>query len=308
VSAAVRLGFVLPQVGPMAGPDALIAVAQRAEELGYNSLWVTERLLSPVAPRAPYPASADGSLPEQFRTVLDPVGTLAFVAAHTHHVRLGTSVLDIPYYNPVMLARQLTTLDVLSGGRLDVGLGLGWSPDEFDAAGATMTNRGERADEFIQLLKAIWTTDPVEFEGRFYRVGKSFIGPKPVQKPHPPLYLAAYTPGAMRRTAHFAHGWNPAGIPLGPMTEMFTGIQAMASQFGRDKPALVVRANCYLTPEPCSDDRPIFVGSIEQIAQDVNAVEGIGASEVFFDVQFSPAVNTTADVIERMEQLWASTQ
>jgi alkanesulfonate monooxygenase SsuD/methylene tetrahydromethanopterin reductase-like flavin-dependent oxidoreductase (luciferase family) len=113
-----------------------------------------------------------------------------------------TSIINLPWYNLVLLARRLSTLDVLSAGRLRVGLGIGWSSDEYEAAGVPWHERGKRADEFLQLLKQIWANDPVEFRGKYYRVPKSFIGPKPIQKPHPPIYMAAYTPSAMRRVAH----------------------------------------------------------------------------------------------------------
>jgi len=302
----MRLGFVLPQVGAMAGSTALVTVAQRAEAIGFDSLWVTDRLLFPLHPRASYPASADGVLPDPYKTVLDPLSALTYVAAYTSRVRLGTSILDIPFYNPVVLARQLTTLDVLSGGRLAVGLGLGWSPDEFEAAGADPRRRGRRADEFLQVLKAVWTTDPVEFAGEFFRVPKSVIGPKPVQVPHPPIYLAAYSPGAMARTARFANGWNPAGVPLQGMGEMMAGIRAMAEAAGRD-PAelgLIVRANCHITEEPITGERFIYTGTPQQIAADVQATEQLGAEELFFEVQYSPGVATVADILDRMEALW----
>src|SRR2546426_6003155 len=204
----MRVGFILPNIGPVASPALVGQAAQTAEALGYDSLWVTERLLYPVKPQTPYPATADGSLPAAYKRVLDPVATLIFVAARTSRVALGTSVLDIPYYNPVLLARQLTTLDVLSGGRVRVGLGIGWSKDEIDAVGASLADRGRRADEFLQVLKAIWTTDPAEFRGRYYQLPRSIIGPKPVQKPHPPIYLAAFVPQALRRAAVYANGWN----------------------------------------------------------------------------------------------------
>jgi alkanesulfonate monooxygenase SsuD/methylene tetrahydromethanopterin reductase-like flavin-dependent oxidoreductase (luciferase family) len=130
----MRRGFALPQIGSVAGPDALITVAQRAEAVGFDSVWVLDRSLFPVEPRAPYPVG-DGTLPAKYRRTPDPVETLTFVAAHTRRVAVGTSVLNVPWYNPVLLARRLSTLDVLSGGRLRVGLGMGWSPDEYQAAG-----------------------------------------------------------------------------------------------------------------------------------------------------------------------------
>src|SRR6476646_3166458 len=141
----MKIGFALPNIGLVATAEAVIKVAQRAEALAYDSLWTIERLLWPVKPQTPYPATPDGLLPEPYRYVLDPLDTLTFAAAQTRTIALGTSVLDIPYYNPVMLARRLTTLDQLSGGRLRLGLGLGWSQDEMDATGADMKQRGAMA-------------------------------------------------------------------------------------------------------------------------------------------------------------------
>jgi alkanesulfonate monooxygenase SsuD/methylene tetrahydromethanopterin reductase-like flavin-dependent oxidoreductase (luciferase family) len=152
-------------------------------------------------------------------------------------------VLDMPYYNPVMLARRISTLDVLSGGRARLGLGLGWSTDEHDALGAEMKHRGARADEFLQVLKAIWTTDPAVFQGRFNTLPKSHIYPKPVQKPHPPIYMGAFVPAALERIAKYGDGWNPEAIPVAGMEQMFDGIKQMAKAAGRDpaKLALIVR-------------------------------------------------------------------
>src|SRR5262249_14883832 len=154
--------------------------------------------------------------------------------------KLGTSVLDMPYYNPVMLARRLTTIDFLSNGRLCVGLGLGWSKDEMDATGADMKKRGAAAGEVLQVLKAIWTTDPVEFHGKFYNIPRSYIHPKPVQKPHPPIYLGAFAPVALKRLAREADGWNPVFLPIPVMEEMFASVRQMAAEAGRDPSALAL--------------------------------------------------------------------
>jgi probable F420-dependent oxidoreductase len=217
--AMMRFGFALPQIGSVAGPEALVAVAKRAEDLGYDCLWVLDRILWPTNPRAPYPIG-DGSLPVQYKNVLDPMETLTFAAAHTSRIALGTGVLNLPWYNPILLARQLTTLDVLSAGRLRLGFGIGWSPDEYEAAGVAWEERGKRADESIQVLKKIWTTDPVEVQGKYYRIPKSFIGPKPLQKPHPPIYMAAFAHSALKRVATEADGWFPVGIPLSGLGSM----------------------------------------------------------------------------------------
>jgi probable F420-dependent oxidoreductase len=301
----MRLGFALPQVGSAAGPDALITVAQRAEALGFDSLWVLDRTLYPVNPRAPYPVG-DGTLPVKYKNVLDPLETLTFAAAHTSRVALGTSVLNLPWYNPVLLARQLTTFDVLSSGRLRVGFGMGWSPDEYEAAGTPWQDRGKRADELIEALKTIWTTDPVEFQGQYYRIPKSFIGPKPVQKPHPPIYMAAFTPPAMKRVAKEADGWFPVLIPIGGLAQMFEGIKGMAQEAGRDPAALelIVRANVEISDAALGKDRADFTGTLEQIADDVVATRKLGTAELLFDVQFSLGVEAVDDIVARMEQLW----
>ncbi len=287
----MKIGFALPNIGPIGTAEAVTKVAQRAEALGYHSLWTVERLLYPVKPQNPYPGTPDGSLPAPYKHVLDPLATLLFAAAQTKKITLGTSVLDIPYYNPVTLARRLTTIDFLSNGRLRVGFGLGWSKDEMEAAGADMTTRGAMADEFLQVLKAIWTTDPSGFKGKFYSLPKSHIYPKPVQKPHPPIYLAAFAPPALKRLATMADGWNPVAIPAAGMAQMFAGIKQMAKEAGRDPSTLtmVVRANLEFSDKPLGKDkeRMIFSGSFDQIKEDVAACREIGAHEVFFDPVFS---------------------
>ncbi|MCH8815691.1 MAG: LLM class F420-dependent oxidoreductase [Chloroflexi bacterium] len=301
----MRLGFNLPQMGPAASAENLVTVAKRAEELGYETLWVTERLLFPVDPKTAYPVSPDGSLPDVYKTVLDPIESLTYVAAHTSKIGFGTSVLDSPYYNPVMLARRLTTLDVLSNGRLRLGMGLGWSEDEYEASGAEMTQKGKRADEFIGVLKAIWTTDPSQFSGDFYKLAKSTILPKPVQKPHPPIYLAAYSPGAMKRVATLADGWLPAGLPIPAMKEMWEGIKGMAQQAGRnpDDLDIVVRANLMLTDSPMGDERFAFAGSKDEIKSDIEASREMGVLEVAFDPSFEDAGQTVDGFLQRMDQM-----
>jgi len=301
----MRFGFALPQIGSLVGPEALVTVAKRAEDLGFDSLWVLDRILWPVDPRAPYPIG-DGSLPFQYKHVLDPVETLTFAAAYTSRIALATGVLNLPWYNPVLLARRLTTLDVLSRGRLRVGFGIGWSPDEYEAAGAPWQDRGKRADESIEVLKKIWTTDPVEFQGKHYRIAKSFIGPKPVQKPHPPMYMAAFTPSAMKRVAAEAHAWLPVGIPLTGIGAMFEAIKNMAKQAGRDPSALelIVTAGVEIHKRPIEKERIEFTGSVEQIGEDFATARKVGAAEIAIYAQFLAPDETAEDLIARMEDLW----
>jgi probable F420-dependent oxidoreductase len=306
----MRIGFALPNIGPVATADAIIKVAERAEALGYDSLWTIERLLYPLKLQRPYPATPDGSLPEVYKHALDPLEALTFAAARTKKIALGTSVIDIPYYNPVMLARRLTTLDFLSNGRLRVGLGLGWSKDEMDAMGADIKQRGHMAEEFVEVLKTIWTTNPVEFKGKYYQIPKSYIGPKPIQKPHPPIYMAAFAPLALQRLAKIADGWNPVVIPLDGMAQMFKSIKQMAKEAGRDpsKLQLVIRAHVEISPKPLGKDRPIFYGTRDQIREDIAACHKIGAHEIHFDPTFmegGQSLDRWLSLMEEMRELVA---
>jgi alkanesulfonate monooxygenase SsuD/methylene tetrahydromethanopterin reductase-like flavin-dependent oxidoreductase (luciferase family) len=194
---------------------------------------------------------------------------------------------------------------VLSGGRLRVGFGIGWSTDEYEAAESPWNQRGKRADELVQALKTIWTTDPVEFNGKYTKIAKSYISLKPVQKPHPPIFMAAYTPGAMQRTAREANGWMPVGVPIAAVGQMYDGIKQMAKEAGRDpaKLELLVRANVEFASKPIEKDRPDFIGTAEQIAGDIAAVRKLGASEIIFDVHFSPDVKDGAAMLAKLEQL-----
>jgi len=299
----MRVGFALPQIGSIAGPDAITSVAQHAEKLGFHSVWVLDRLLYPLNPRAPYPVG-DGILPSKYKRVLDPVETLTFVAARTDRIALGTSVLNLPWYNPVLLARRLATLDVLSGGRLRIGLGIGWSPDEYEATGAPWNTRGKRADECVNALKSIWTTDPVEIEATGFRVAKSIINLKPIQKPHPPIYMASFTPAAMKRVAREANGWFPVGFPLSVIGTMFEQLKTMAQQAGRDPKSfeLIVRGNVEFTSAP-SKNRADFTGSFDQVAADIETTKKLGAHELVIDVQFSPDIEAVEDILKRMEEI-----
>ena len=301
----MKIGFSLPNIGPIGTAEAVTKVAQRAEALGYSSLWTIERLLYPLNLQVPYPGTPDGSLLEIYKHSLDPLEALTFVAGQTKKIKLGTSVLDMPYYNPVMLARRLSTLDFLSNGRLIVGLGLGWSKDEMEATGADITKRGALADEFLQVLKTIWTTNPVEFHGKFYNIPKSYINPKPVQKPHPAIYLGAFVPAALKRLAKEADGWNPVFLPIPVMAQMFDGIKQMAKEAGRDPSELgmLVHALLELTDTALDNDRAIFSGSLEQIADDVRGCAKIGVGEIFFDPAFSPGGQSLDRWMSLLEQL-----
>src|SRR6266700_5458646 len=267
----MKLGFSLPMAGSWAPPQNQILVAQRAEALGYHSLWVFQRMLYPIKPQNDYPPLPGQPWPKSFERVMDPLVSLAFVAAVTSRIRLGTSVLIVPYYTPVMLAKQLATLDIVSGGRLDVGLGLGWSKDEFDAVGVPHEGRGKRADEFLRCLKAIWTEDPVEFSGEFYRVPRSRVEPKPVQRPYPPITIGGYGPSVIQRAVTY-DGFNGGNVPLQQVAPLVADIKAAAEKAERDPATLhiVSRGSFQLHASPQGKDRRPLWGTLGEIREDVN--------------------------------------
>jgi alkanesulfonate monooxygenase SsuD/methylene tetrahydromethanopterin reductase-like flavin-dependent oxidoreductase (luciferase family) len=194
---------------------------------------------------------------------------------------------------------------VLSNGRLRFGAGQGWSQDEYVAAGIPWEKHSKRFEEALQVLTAIWTTDPVQFEGEFYSVPRSIIGPKPVQKPRPPIYLGAFSPSAVARAARYADGWLAVAYPLADIAGMFATVRAAAEEAGRDPDELelIVRANIRLTEQPLGDKRSTFAGTAEQVAADVSAAHDIGTAELIMDATFDPAVESADDFVERMEVL-----
>ena len=302
----MKVGISLPQLGPTASPENLITVAQRAEELGYDSAWVLERLLWPINPREPYPAAPDGSLPEAYQSVLDPLESLTFVAAHTKKLQLGTSVLVLPYHTPIQLARRIATLDVLSGGRALVGVGVGWSRDEFEAAGTPFERRGARCDEFLRAMIEVWTNDTVKFDGAFYHIPESKVGPKPVQKPYPPIYVAGFGQYTFDRAAKFGNGWNPAGVPSFEWLEgMISQFRQTATRAGRTDMEVVLRSFTMVFKDSLGPQRTPMMGTLDEVREDTKRLRDIGVTHL---IQSPPAIGfdpsaSIDDMLGLMEQL-----
>lgn len=291
--APMRLGFSLPSAGSWATPENQVTVARRAEELGYASLWVFQRLLYPVRPRNDYPAAPGQPWPAAFRSVVDPVVTLAHVGGATTRIRLGTATLITVFVPPVVTAKQLATLDAVCGGRLDVGLSLGWSEEEYEACGVPFRDRGARLDEYLQCLQALWGEDPAEFSGRFYTVAPSEFRPKPHQRPRPPMLVGGYAPATVRRAAAYCDGYIGGNVPLARVAPLVDELRTAVSAAGRDPAAfrVVARGSVRLSDDPLPDDdrRPLW-GSLDQIRADVLRYREAGLDELFFELNFDPAV------------------
>lgn len=291
----MRIGFGAPVSGSWATRDNAAHVARRAEALGYHSLWAFQRLLCPV----------DGSWGEMYRSVQGPLVSLAFLAGLTERVRLGTAVLDLPFTSPVVLAKELATLDILSAGRLDVGLGLGWSDEEFIATGVSKDRRGRRADEFVEVLRTLWTDDVVEHAGEFYHVPRMRAEPKPVQRPYPPILLGGLAPAALRRAGRLADGW-VSGSQADPpaIGAAISTVQTAAVQAGRDPEALrfVCRGSVGVRPAG-SPERAPLIGTLDEIRADFDDLAGHGITELFIDLNFDPQIGSPdADPAESLRR------
>ena len=275
------LGFGLPVAGRWATADTIGRIASRAEELGYSSLWSFQRLL--------YPPHA--GLPPPHRAVHDPIVTLAFVAGLTHRIGLGTATVCAPFTPPVVLAKAMASLDVLSDGRLTVGLGTGWLPEEYVAAGVPLARRGARLEEYLRCLTALWTEDPVDFAGEFYAIPRSHFGPQPLQRPHPPMLLGGSATPALRRAGRLAQGWiASSGHDLNTIRASIEHVRNGAREAGRDPDALrvLVRGVVDFIDGVREQQRRPLQGTREQILDDLVALRAQGVTEVFFDVNLSP--------------------
>lgn len=297
----MKLGFAAPVSGSWATPENQVRLAQRAEELGYHSIWTFQRLL--------YPADDTGRRAEPYRSVLDPTVTLAFLAGQTSRVRLGVAVLNMPFLSPTMLAKQLASLDIVSGGRLDAGLGLGSSPDEYVATGAPSDRRGRRADEYLQVLKTLWTEDVVAFDGEFCTVPRARMEPKPIQKPHPPILLGGSAEPALRRVGRLADGWiSSSHANLDRVADAIAVIKDAARGAGRDPEALRFISRGPVRVRPGGDpERRRLTGSLEEIRGDLAFLREQGVGEVFIDLNFDPEIGSPdadpAESLRRAEEV-----
>ncbi len=283
----MRIGFGAPVAGAWATPGYLTAFARRAEEAGYASLWSFQRLLVP-----------EGSGMEPvYRSVLDPMVALGYAAASTSRIRLGVAVINLPFVSPVLLAKQAATVDVLSGGRFDLGLGIGWMPEEFAAAGASTARRGARAEEFLAVLRTLWADEVSSFSGEFYTIPAGRQDPRPVRKPGPPVLLGGMSRPAMERAGRIADGWiTSSRADLSKIADAVAVIREASSAAGRDPDALriVCRGVVLAGQEAEGPDggRRLLSGSYAQIREDAAWLGEQGVTELFYDLNWDPQVGS----------------
>ncbi|MBI3980344.1 MAG: TIGR03619 family F420-dependent LLM class oxidoreductase [Chloroflexi bacterium] len=268
----MQFGICVPHYGRPIDVGALRDLVVAAEDLGFASVWVTDHLIVP----------ADVDIVYR-HDMLDPLAVLAYAAAVTRRVRLGTSVIILPYRNPIVVAKLIATADQLSGGRVVFGAGVGWMEREFGILGVPFHERGAMSDEYLQLMIALWTTAPTSFHGKYFAFENAQFSPRPVQQPHPPIWIGGRSRVARRRAVRYGAVWHPTLMTPAETAEGATDLRALSAQQGRpEPPAIAMRGTIHLG-SPATDERRPLQGSAEQIAQDLAAYADAGLSELLVD-------------------------
>lgn len=259
-----QYSFRLPNADYLGFPattEAIVKTACKAEELGFDALFVNDHVIVDDSPRS-----------EPWRNVYDPLMVLSFVAARTSTIKLGTSVLIMPYRNPIVTAKMVATLDQMSGGRAIAGVGSGWNQAEYDALGLPFRQRGTRTNEYIRLWRACWQPGPTTFKGRYFSFENMHVSPKPVQQPGPPIWIGGSSAASLRRAARFADVWQPTPTPLEALKSNQQYLRRVSSEFGVSMPRtrMSLRVNLSnITGSSSGDDRPTGQGTPEQVVSDM---------------------------------------
>ena len=308
-------GFSIPTRGPLATRDGLSALAKRGEELGFAYLAIPDHIVIPRQIESPYPYNAARKMVGAASgDCLEQLALMAYLAAGTTKARLLTSIMVVPHRSPVFTAKALATIDVLSQGRVTVGCGVGWMDEEFRAIGAPpFAERGKVTDEYLRIFKTLWTQDDPRFEGSYARFANISFLPKPVQKPHPPLWIGGESPAALRRVVALGDAWYPIGSnPQYPLDTVERYSQALsrlreeASRARRDPASIELAfwASWYKEGQANTADngqRQLFTGSDAEVARDIDVFRSLGVRHLLFN--FVRA--TLAESLSAMERFAA---
>ena len=282
----MKFGFIIPHNFGLDDPDDVLNIGKRAEELGFDSVWVNHHILN-----VGYIFDRLGSKP-----YYDAMTVLTWVAAHTERVRLGTTVLVLPYLNPLVLAKTLATVDVMSKGRLNVGVGVGALKPESDALGSTFETRGRYADESIKIMRELWESEDPEFDGEFFSFSGVKFSPKPIQKPGPPILIGGASRAALRRVATLGDGWHPIRQSIADLKQNIATIHRLAEEAGRDPSEITVTVRTELDVLDSRSDgtESSMIGTADHLRATIEQYEEIGVSELVLSV--------STDDVERIQR------
>ena len=262
----MKVGFSVPSINPVATPEYVTRTAQHAEENGFASLWVGEHVVLFDEYESIYPYDESGKLFLRGEMgMLEPFGLLSFCAAVTSRIRLATGVCLLPQRNPVYTAKDVATLDWMSGGRFDFGIGLGWSAEEFAAVDAEWAHRGARCDEYVAVMQRLWTDPVSEFHGRFYELAPCRMYPKPLQQPHPPIHIGGESDAALRRVARLGNGWHGFNLTPPRAAERVGRLHELLAGAGRSPSEVEVTIGTYMLPVDLAAVEAYHAAGVDQI-------------------------------------------
>jgi len=270
----MKVGVNLLNWGPGVSPEALARTTALIEALGYHLAMISDHVAPTPDVAAKYPTP-----------LYDPFTTLGWLAAATRTIELGTTVIILPYRNPVLTARMAATVDRLSGGRFIFGVGVGWAKQEFEALGVPFTHRGAMSNDYLEAIKIVWTRDVASYTGPFVSFKDVHTAPRPVRSPHPPIWIGGSTDAALRRAVRYGDAWHPNRVRMNWLRD--TGLpklQAVAAAERKPVPALCPRIRLELTDSPRPNaERLIGQGTLDQMRKDLEALESLGAAYVLLD-------------------------
>ena len=273
----MKFGIWIPSVRPLARPDVIRRSILRAEELGYDSLWTIDHVIAPTANAA------------QFGLLYDPLVVLGLAAGITERIQLGVSVLVLPYRHGVLTAKMVATLDQLSNGRALVGVGSGWNAAESAILGLPFEERGPMTDEWIRVMRELWTNPEPSFSGRYTQFSDVEFRPPPVQRPHPPIWVGGSSPAALRRTAEFGDAWHPINRTPDQLRDGYAEVARLCERFGREwPPILAPRLDARLVLDERGGPAPahaghLLEGSPEAFVEQVEELRRIGVEHLVLE-------------------------
>jgi probable F420-dependent oxidoreductase len=245
----MRIDLWVPTASPFTTPELLALIGSEAEERGIGTIWVGEHVVLFEEYASSYPYADDGRIPAPSGTgLLEPLTTLSFLAAHTTTVRLGTAMVLLPQRNPVYTAKEVSTLDWLSNGRVDFGIGVGWLEEEFNAVNVPWPQRGKRTDEYLEVLNTLWCDQTSAYDGEFYSLNACQMFPKPVQQPHPPIHIGGESDAALARVARAGQGWHTFNRSPEELAEPLGTLDGLLAKQGRSRDDVTVTACPYFKP------------------------------------------------------------
>ncbi len=304
----MQFGIGLPNLSYVDPTATLMRLAHTAQALAFEAIWVSDHVFIPYEYAPNYPYSATGRLGLSATDhIFDPLTTLAFLAGQVSTPRLGISVLIVPYRNPIITAKMLVTLDVLSGGRVTVGAGVGWMPEEFAALGAAYEQRGTVTDEYIQIFHELCTAEKPSFEGQHYQIANLGFYPKPIQKPHPPVWIGGYTTAALRRAVRLGDGWHPSNLPPEDLAAKATILRRLCAEAGRDPATLAISTRVNNVAFGDSGDttgRPAPIsGTAQQMIDAIKRYEDAGVHHIVLGIRGRDAETMLATARRFVEEV-----